>query len=162
MNGLMHVWATSIQREFPLENILKSAQAMSNADNYISSYNIYMGTLLNSKGQKLFPEDLVLITHWGLRDELKSNFNVKNGLEKQRLIYEVMKRIIDQSIPESTINSGVHTWNPYLNKVYRDGKVCAFKSEPNTRYQHLLNNFQAARKMDAFCSALSNGHYESF
>ena len=71
-----------------------SAQ-LSAADNYISNYNIQMGHLLNDQGAHLFP-DLSLITHWGLRDELKTHYNEgEEGLAKQRMIYQVMRRIID-------------------------------------------------------------------
>ena len=48
---------------------------------------------MNKEGKKLFPEGMKLITHWGLRDELKSNYaDTENGLEKQRMVYKVMKR----------------------------------------------------------------------
>jgi hypothetical protein len=33
-----------------------------------------MGKLLNQNGKTLFPEDMKLISHWGLRDELKSDY----------------------------------------------------------------------------------------
>jgi hypothetical protein len=65
-----------------------------------------MGNLKNDKGEKLFPTDMKLISHWGLRDELKSNYqDKKRGKEKQEMIYSVMKRIIDQSIPSDVINN---------------------------------------------------------
>ena len=33
-----------------------------------------MGHLLTDDGRRLFPEDMVLLSHWNLRDELKSNY----------------------------------------------------------------------------------------
>ena len=73
------------------QNISKT---LTEADAYISDYNIYMGKLLNSAGQHAFPEEMKLITHWGLRDELKSNYDdAQNGLAKQRMVYRVMRRI---------------------------------------------------------------------
>ena len=53
-----------------------------------------MGKLQNAEGKFLFPADMKLITHWGLRDELKSNYTGDNGIEKQKMIYAVMKHII--------------------------------------------------------------------
>ena len=126
-----------------------SAQ-LSAADNYISNYNIQMGHLLNDQGERLFP-DLSLITHWGLRDELKTHYNEgESGLAKQRMIYQVMRRIIDQSIPECVINNPEYDWNPYTNTVTKDGKQVEVKSEPDTRYQYFLGNFHAMQQIDRF------------
>ena len=126
-----------------------SAQ-LSEADNYISNYNIQMGHLLNDQGEHIFP-DLSLITHWGLRDELKTHYNEgEEGLAKQRMIYQVMRRIIDQSIPECVINNPEYEWNPYANTVIKDGKAVEMKSEPDTRYQYFLGNFQAMQQLDRF------------
>ncbi len=126
-----------------------SAQ-LSAADNYISSYNIQMGHLLNEKGDRLFP-DLSLITHWGLRDELKTHYNKgEEGLAKQRMIYQVMRRIIDQSIPEGVINNPDYDWNPYDNTVTKDGKEVSMKAEPDTRYQYFLDNFHAMQQVDRY------------
>lgn len=82
---------------------LKASEVMTQADTYISGYNIFMDKLVDDKGKSLFPEGMKLITHWGLRDELKSNYNTEGGLEKQKMIYQVMQRIIDQSIPKEVI-----------------------------------------------------------
>ena len=126
-----------------------SAQ-LSSADNYISNYNIQMGHLLNDQGEHIFP-DLSLITHWGLRDELKTHYNEgEEGLAKQRMIYQVMRRIIDQSIPECVINNPDYEWNPYANTVTKDGKEVAVKPEPDTRYQYFLGNFHAMQQLDRF------------
>ncbi len=126
------------------------SEANTNADLYISEYNIYMGSLLNDKGERLFPKDLILLTHWNLRDELKSHYSDPKGLEKQRMIYKVMNRIITQEIPQKVINSGDLDWNPLQNKVFKDGKEIKFEPEPDSRYQHLLNNFKALKAMDPY------------
>lgn len=127
------------------------SQTVTEADAYISDYNIFMGKLLNDKGEQLFPEDMKLITHWGLRDELKSNYaDTVNGLEKQRMIYKVMQRIIDQSIPQQVINSGQYTWNPNENKIYENGTEVAVTPEPDKRYQVFLSNFKAMKQLDVY------------
>jgi hypothetical protein len=126
-----------------------SAQ-LSAADNYISNYNIEMGHLLNDDGGHIFP-DMSLISHWGLRDELKTHYNDgEAGLEKQRMIYQVMRRIIDQSIPQCVINNPEYDWNPYTNAVVKNGKEENVKPEPDTRYQFFLDNFHAMRQLDRF------------
>ena len=134
----------------PAELLLKISESLSNADSYISSYNIVMGKLVDKDGKTLFPADMKLITHWGIRDELKSNYATPGGLVKQKMIYAVMKHIIDQSIPQEVINNDKVTWNPETNKVYKDGKEVAATAEPDIRYQHLLNNFHAEKAVDPF------------
>lgn len=136
----------------------EASATLTQADAYISDYNIYMGNLVNEEKETFFPEDLKLITHWGLRDELKSQYaNKENGLKKQEIIYRVMLRIIDQSIPEKVINNTKYQWNPYSNNVFANGKEISTESEPNTRYETLLKNFRVMKKEDPYYP-----NYESF
>jgi hypothetical protein len=134
----------------PADIILKASQTLTEADAYISDYNIYMGKLQNAEAKFLFPADMKLITHWGLRDELKSNYTGDNGLDKQQMIYTVMKRIIDQSIPQQVINSDKYAWNPVDNKIYADGAEATSTPEPDKRYQVLLDNFHVMKAIDAY------------
>lgn len=134
----------------PADLIQNASAATTNADTYIADYNIYMGNLVNSKLATFFPKDMVLITHWGLRDELKSNYNAEGGLEKQKIIYQVMLRIVNQEIPQQVINSGDYQWDPIANKIYKDGKETKFTAEPYTRYEHLLHNFKTLSAMDPY------------
>ncbi len=133
----------------PAELLQSIAKSTTESDTYISEYNIFMGYLLNQKGEKLFPEDLKLISHWGLRDELKSYYSEETQ-EAQEMIYQVMLRIISQEIPQKVINSGEYEWNPYDNILYKEGKKVEFESEPYTRYEHLLSNFKAMKAVDPY------------
>lgn len=134
----------------PAAILQEVAQAFSNAENYISGYNIFMGNLVNEKGDTFFPKKMKLISHWGLRDELKTHYADKNGLELQKMIYEVMKRIITQEIPDSVINNPNFQWDPYANKLYKSGKEISFKPEPDTRYRIFLENFLAVQQVDKY------------
>jgi len=134
----------------PADIVLKASQTLTEADAYISDYNIYMGKLMDSKGGFPFPSDMKLITHWGLRDELKSNYQGEQGLEKQKMIYNVMKHIIDQSIPVEVINKNEYAWDPAANKLFNEGKEVKGTPEPDTRYQVLLDNFHAMKAVDAY------------
>ncbi len=127
--------------------------AVTNADNYISNYNIYMGNLVDNNGATLFPKDMKLISHWNLRDELKSDYaDAEHGFEKQQMIYDVMLRIVNQDIPQDVINSDKYQWNPRTNKLYKDGAEISSPAEPFTRYEHILYNFKALSAMDKFNS----------
>ena len=135
----------------PAELIQNASTASANADGYISEYNILLGYLINNKNERLFPEDLKLISHWGIRDELKSQYADKErGLERQQIIYQVMKRIIDQTIPQKVINSKDYLWNPYSNSVTKDGQTADASPEPDTRYQQVVNLFKSLSAMDKF------------
>lgn len=125
--------------------------ARSASEVYISSYNIHMGHLLDRKGKRLFPADMVLLSHWNLRDEIKANYNKgAEGVEKQRMIATVMDRIISQQIPAQAINSARYDWQPYANTLTENGKPVEARPESTVRYQKLLDNFLAAREVDKY------------
>ncbi|HOW43828.1 MAG TPA: hypothetical protein PK919_01520 [Candidatus Aminicenantes bacterium] len=125
-----------------------AAAALSEAETYISRYNIHAGCLVDGEGRALFPAALKLISHWGLRDHIKALYAEKDGLARQDMLHEVLKRIIQQDIPKSVIDRDELAWNPYKNKVFKDGREVAWTPEPNSRYMHLLDVFKAMRDMD--------------
>jgi hypothetical protein len=129
----------------------ESSRAFTASEAYISNYNIYMGRLQNANGEQLFPDGMRLITHWGLRDELRSQYaDTEKGLERQRMIYQIMERIIDKSIPQEVINSDKYTWNPISNTVFDEGREIRFSQEPDTRYEMFLGNIRAMKDFDAY------------
>lgn len=141
----------------------KAAQVYSESENYIASYNIYMGHLLTEKGEKLFPEDMVLLSHWNLRDELKSNYaNVPNASEKQQMIYKVMEHIACQTIPAAVVNNPEYDWAPYSNKVYKNGKEVSLPAEGAVRYSHILNTFHLEQSIDPYYPQLPTGILRNF
>jgi hypothetical protein len=96
--------------------------AMGNADMYIAEYNICMGKLRTEDGRQIFPDNMVLLSHWNLRDEIKANYADKEkGPEKQDMIYKVMEHIINQDIPEVVINNPEVEWAPFSNRVSKGG-----------------------------------------
>jgi len=126
-------------------------EANGNSEMYIAEYNIYMGHLRTDDGRQIFPDNMVLLSHWNLRDELKADYaDKKNGTEKQEMIYKVMQRIIDQDIPKIVINSPDYEWSPFSNTVSKAGTKVQASPEPDTRYQHIINNFRTRKEMDAF------------
>lgn len=127
------------------------ATATGNAEMYIAEYNIHMGKLRTDDGRRIFPEDMVLLSHWNLRDELKADYADKeNGNEKQEMIYKVMERIIRQEIPGIVINSPEYIWYPFLNKVAVNESPVEAQSEKDMRYAHVINIFNAQKAIDAY------------
>ena len=124
------------------------AQALSQAENYIAGYNIMMHCLRNEQGEQLWQEPMALLSHWNLRDELKSNYAVGDkakGRERQEMIYQVMLRIIRQEIPECVVNNEEYVWYPETNRLEAKGE-----REPDTRYQQIINIFHALQAVDQY------------
>jgi hypothetical protein len=125
--------------------------ATGNADMYIAEYNICMGHLRTDEGLQLFPDDMVLLSHWNLRDELKADYaDNRQGQEKQKMIYQIMERIIYQDIPKIVINNPDYEWAPYSNKVTKAGSTVDASPEPDTRYDNILNTFRAMKDIDPY------------
>jgi len=135
----------------------KISEVMVAADHYISNYNIYMHHLVSAEGERYFPEGLKLISHWGLRDELKSQYAKTDGLKRQQMIQQVMERIVRQEIPAVVIDNPSVDWEPVSNNVQPTALDDSKKSaevketpEDNVRYRHLLHVFQAERLADPY------------
>ncbi len=123
---------------------------LTEADTYISDYNIFMGNIVDDKFNTYFPKDMKLISHWNLRDELKSQYSNKDGQKKQELIYDIMKRIISQDIPQEVINKDNLQWNPVTNKVYENKIEKTAHKEPNTRYEWIVKLYNALKAADEY------------
>ena len=137
----------------PAEVNRQIAQANADAENYIADYNIYMGNLRTEDGRQLWDEDKVLLSHWNLRDELKAQYAKEDGQEKQEMIYQVMQRIVDQTIPQQAINGADFVWKPYSD---------ASKSEPYTRYEKILDIAHAYFAEDPYCPTMPTGIIRNF
>jgi hypothetical protein len=139
------------------------ATATGNAEMYISEYNVAMGRLRTDDGRQIFPDDMLLLSHWNLRDELKADYaGGKQGAEKQEMIYKVMERIIDQEIPQAVINTKDYEWAPFSNKVTKSGSVTDAAPEQDKRYQHMLNIFRAMRDIDMFYPEMNTAILRKF
>jgi len=129
----------------------KITEEIAKADNYITNYNIYMHNVITKDKQKLFPKGMKLISHWNLRDEIKANYvDTINGLLKQRIIYQIMKNIIYQTIPKEVVNNDKFEWDPFNNVLYENGTQVNFTPEKDIRYKHVLNIFQVIRNADKY------------
>lgn len=138
----------------PARTNARMAQALADAENYIADYNIYMGNLRTEDGRQLWPEDKVLLSHWNLRDELKALYGAPDGQEKQEMIYRVMQRIVDQSIPAQAINNPDYVWQPYA--------VSADPAEPYTRYERILSTAHACFEQDQYCPSAPTAIMRNF
>ena len=144
----------------PAEVKTRMAQAFAEAENYIADYNIYMGNLRTEDGRQLWDNDKILLSHWNLRDELKALYQSDNlesrgrNREKQEMIYQVMRRIVDQTIPAEAINNPDYIWEPFV--------VSNQPAEPYTRYQKILDIAHAYMAEDPYCPSAPTGIQRNF
>lgn len=135
----------------PPEASQRISAARAEAENYINTYNINMDCVTDKDGKSLFRPGLRLISHWGLRDELKSLYsNAADNLPAQRAIQKIMERIVSQEIPQAAVNSSSGKWEPFANTI--DGMPA--KAEPDMRYRRLLDIFKAYKAEDKYYPAL--------
>ena len=154
--------AQRFSKRIPAEVNLAMAKAAAEADNYVIKYNLWLHHVLDRDGRRLFPPKMRLLSHWGLRDQIKADYiDTENGLARQRTIQRVMERIITQTIPQVVIDNPHVDWNPFTNEVAQaaahDADQAAPKeavipntAEPGTRYAMLLKTFAAARLADPY------------
>jgi len=153
--------AERFSKRIPADVNLGIAQAESDSGQYIAQYNIWMHHLLDGQNQRVFPPKMRLLSHWNLRDEIKADYaDSKNGLAKQRMIQQVMERIVTQSIPRVVVDNPGVDWNPYTNEVkpaaVKDSDAAPAPAtvtnarEPDTRYAMLLKDYIASRKADPY------------
>jgi len=146
------------QNRVPADIVQHIDATASAVENYIDNYNVVMDRLKVPDGTKPFRQGLKLISHWGLRDEIRGQYARKDGLPRQQLITRVMERIIRQEIPAAVIDDGALRWDPRENKVQKkDGGAWeAAEREADRRYAHLLAVFNAHKKADPHYPGLNN------
>ncbi len=161
-------------RRVPGEVRQESTRAGAAADLYIAEYNLWMHHLVDEQGRRPFPKGMRLISHWNLRDELKSRYADPEGTAKQRMIVKLMERIVTQSIPAAVIDNPRVDWNPFTNEVKaapaeaveadtpQRPVVVDGKREEDVRYAKLLAQFQAARREDPYVPVAPTAIARSF
>jgi hypothetical protein len=152
-------------KRIPADVNLEIANAGAESAKYIAEYNIWMHHVVNDKGERLFPAKMRLLSHWNLRDEIKSDYaDATNGLAKQRAIQQVMERIVSQTIPAVVIDNPQVDWNPFTNEVKpaaeKDSdfapspkKPVTNAPEPDTRYAMLQRTYKASKLADPYSPA---------
>jgi hypothetical protein len=139
------------EHRFPAAVAQQDERVSAAVETYIDNYNVQLDRLVDERGKRPFRKGLKLISHWGLRDEIRGLYeHGAAALPRQRLIATVMERIIRQEIPAAVINSAALEWDPVKNRV-RDPGGDAWREAPreqDVRYHHLLQVFRAKRNLD--------------
>jgi hypothetical protein len=138
--------AQRFERRVPAEVELAVGEALARSEQYVNGYNLWMHRVLTPAGERLFPPDLRLLSHWNLRDQIRaeySNADRAAGLARQRLIGQVMERIVTQTIPMRAIDGRDFDWKP--SDPAGEGV-----REPDTRYARILDMAAAFRAVDPY------------
>lgn len=143
----------------PAEVQQKIAQASAAANHYIDNYYIDMEQVGSFYTERFWNFSTPLISHWGLRDELKAAYADKNqGLSKQIVLYDVMQRVIEQTVPADIVKHDKnYVWYPSTNQVMLNGiEILSEEKVKDNRYQYLLNFFRAEKAADSYYKNFSN------
>lgn len=132
---------------------------MAAANNYVDNYNIDMEQVGSFYNRFYWNRPLLLISHWGLRDELKASYaDPINGVEKQTVLYDVMKRVIRNDIPLDILkHDKSYKWYPSTNQTMLNGiEILTEERASRSRYQFLLDFFHAQKAADEYNKAHEN------
>lgn len=135
------------------------AKITAEANQYVDNYNIDMEQVGSYHNERFWNTPTPLITHWGLRDELKSAYEDKqNGLAKQIVLYDVMKRIINQEVPLDVIKQDKnYVWYPSTNQLMLSNiEILNEPLEKKSRYGYLLEFFHAEQAADDYYKNYAN------
>ncbi|MEG1290377.1 MAG: hypothetical protein RR313_01110 [Anaerovoracaceae bacterium] len=110
---------------------------------YANNTTISLSSICSPGGKELFNDNIQLLFHWKMRDEIKMLYDLNDPqkLEKQRAIYKAMSRFIDQTIPKQLIQGIGYKWNPYTNELRKEGIIVKNESTNNLRYAYIRNLF---------------------
>ncbi|HOL62671.1 MAG TPA: hypothetical protein PK103_04805 [Elusimicrobiales bacterium] len=132
----------------PSEISRKISDTYSKCAEYVYSYYINMSKIADINDKKIF-EELKLISHWGLRDQIKLYYaeNNEENINKQKTIYKIMENVVLGSVPDEFIENKEKdaVYNPF--KYEYNGKKIKLT---NSRYKNLLNIFNAHKEEDKY------------
>ncbi len=141
----------------------RAAQAYSAAEAYIDGYDIQMDLVALPDGSLPFRKGLRLISHWGLRDEIRGLYASPQGLAQQQTLAQIMRRIVRQEIPAQVVGGRELQWDPASNLVRKPGG--AWESAPredDLRYARILEVFRSQQALDPYFPDLPSHLRRSF
>lgn len=136
-----------------VEQRIANVSAAANA--YVDNFNINMKQVGSYRNEFFWYSSLPLISHWGLRDELKAAYaDPTHGIDKQEVLYDVMKRVIKDEVPLDVVKQDMsYKWYPSTNQIMLNGiQILSDERNPKSRYQFLLDFFRAEKAADEYCS----------
>ena len=133
------------------------------AGQWVARQHIPVGTLVDAEGRRWYATDRALLTHWLVREEIKSEYNNAEGLPRQRALAAVLGRAIDGRIPRCVMDrSDSRDWDPQAGTLGGEpiaagnggtGPDGTHASDAGmvglARYEHWIEQFHLAQEFDA-------------
>ena len=122
---------------------------------WVSGFHIPVGRLVDVSGSRWYDADRALLTHWLVREEIKAQGTMRDGLPRQRALAHVLGRAIDGSIPTDVMERrSTSDWDAARNTlggapVKGDGSRHGEDVIGPVRYERWLEQFRLAREFDA-------------
>ena len=156
--------AQRFEHRLPAAVLQEIGRAGAAAGAYIDAYNVRMDRLWVDGAPAGFPDGLRLISHWGLRDEVRGQYGQPEGPARQRVIARVMERIVRQELPREALDAADWEWDVGTNLVRPVGETAWREGtrEPDERYAQLLAVFRARAAADPYFPALPTHIDRSF
>jgi hypothetical protein len=122
---------------------------------WVSGFHVPVGRLVDPSGSRWYGAERALLTHWLVREEIKAQGTLPDGLPRQRALAHVLGRAIDGSVPTDVMDrrSG-SDWDAARNTlggtpVRGDGSCHGEDVMGPVRYERWLEQFRLAREFDA-------------
>ena len=134
----------------PAELLARMSTVQSEADRFISAYNLHLGKIDFGDSRIRFPANTVLVSHWGLRDYMMSLHGSKNALIKQRAILDLMERVVDGKVPAEVLDNPKAQWNIASARLRVNGTTKPAKGHGPLRWAKFRDIWQLHRKIDQY------------
>lgn len=122
---------------------------------WVSGFHIPVGRLVDSTGSRWYGAERALLTHWLVREEIKAQGTMADGLPRQRALAHVLARAIDGSIPDDVMERrSASDWDAARNTlggtpVAGDGSRHGEGVMGPVRYERWIEQFRLAQEFDA-------------
>lgn len=134
----------------PAELLARMTTVQSEADQFISAYNLHLDKIDFADRRARFPKNTVLVSHWGLRDYMTSLNGTKDALIKQRAILDLMERVVDGKIPAEVLNNPAARWDLSAEKVHLNGKSIPAKGHGPLRWEKFRDVWKINKEIDRY------------
>jgi len=142
---------SKIGREvIPAELLAEMSQASAQVDHFITSFNIHLDKIQYVDPRIRFPRNTIQVSHWGLRDYMKSLDGQPLAIPRQHAIRDLLRRVVDSEIPIQIIDNPDAIWQQRANRVRIKGRPQKAKMTGALRWRQFQKVFEIARKIDPF------------
>ncbi len=134
----------------PAKLLAEFANARTDADRFISAYNLHVGRYDFGDARVKFPKSSSLVSHWDLRDTIVQLEGSRHALPKQRALLALMQRVVDGEIPADVLSTPNAEWNIPRGTIRLNGKSRRAQGHGALRWQKFHKVWRVHRKLDPY------------